>query len=57
MIQNEHSSEDMVQETLISFWQKKRFTNVKINLDYYLFRSVKNMTLDDLKSKDKLQEV
>ncbi len=57
MIQNEHSSEDMVQETLISFWQKKRFTNVKINLDYYLFRSVKNMTLDDLKSKDKLQKV
>ncbi len=57
MIQNEHSSEDIVQETLISFWQKKRFTNVKNNLDYYLFRSVKNKALDYLKSKDKRQEV
>ncbi|MCW3786811.1 RNA polymerase sigma-70 factor [Plebeiibacterium sediminum] len=57
MIQNEHSSEDIVQETLISFWQKKRFTDVKTDLDYYLFRSVKNKTLDYLKSKDRRQEV
>ncbi len=57
IIQNEHSSEDIVQETLINFWQKKSFNNVNDNLDYYLFRSVKNKTLNYLKSKDKLQEI
>ncbi len=57
IIQNEHSSEDIVQETLINFWQKKSFTNVSDNLDYYLYRSVKNKTLNYLKSKDKRQEV
>jgi len=57
IIQNEHSSEDIVQETLISFWQKKRITNVNTALDYYLFESVKNKALDFLKSNDKRQEV
>lgn len=57
IIRNEHSSEDIVQETLISFWQKKSLSNIKTNLDYYLFRSVKNKTLNYLSSKDKRQEV
>ena len=57
IIQNEHSSEDIVQETLISFWQKKRFMNVNTGLDYYLFESVKNKALDYLKSNDRRQEL
>lgn len=57
IIQNEHSSEDIVQETLISFWHKKRITNVNTALDYYLFESVKNKALDFLKSNDRRQEI
>jgi len=57
IIQNEHSSEDIVQETLISFWQKKRFLNVNTGLDNYLFESVKNKALDYIKSTDRRQEL
>jgi RNA polymerase sigma-70 factor (ECF subfamily) len=57
IIHNEHSSEDIVQETLINFWQKKRFTNIKTGLDHYLFESVKNKALDYIKSNDRRQEV
>ncbi len=57
IIQNEHSSEDIVQETLINFWQKKNLSNIESNIDYYLFKSVKNKTIDYLKSRDKRQEV
>ncbi|MFI1772279.1 RNA polymerase sigma-70 factor [Thalassobellus citreus] len=57
IIKNEHSSEDIVQETLISFWQKKSLSSVKTNLDSFLFRSVKNKTLNYLNSKDRRQEV
>ncbi len=57
MIQNEHSSEDIVQETLINFWQKKRILNVTGRLDNYLFESVKNKALDYIKSNDRRIEV
>ena len=57
IIRNEYSAEDIVQETLINFWQKKRFTNINTGLDYYLFESVKNKALDYIKSNDRRQEI
>lgn len=57
IIQNEHSSEDIVQETLINFWQKKHFLNVNTGLDFYLFESVKNKALDYIKSNDRREKV
>ncbi len=44
-------AEEIVQETLIAFWEKKSFLNIKKGLKAYIFTSVKNAALNVLRQK------
>lgn len=55
--QDKHAAEDIVQETLLSFWDKKKMEHVSGELDSYLFEAVKNKTLDFIKHNSRRQEL
>ena len=44
-------SEDLVQELFISFWERKAYSIVGINLHAYLFNGVRNLSLNYLKKE------
>lgn len=44
-------SEDLVQELFISFWERKAYLIVGINLRAYLFNGVRNLSLNYLKKE------
>ena len=45
-------SEDIVQDFFISFWEKKLYNKISINLRSYLFQSVRNMSLTAIAKRD-----
>lgn len=46
-------SEDIVQELFVNFWNKKTYLKIEGSVSSYLFRAVKNNTLQALKKKDR----
>lgn len=46
-------SEDIVQELFVNFWNNKTFLTIEGSVSNYLFRAVKNNTLQALKKKNK----
>lgn len=47
-------AEDVVQDFFVYFWEKKYYLNIKQNLRYYLFYSVRNATFSALKQVNQL---
>ena len=45
-----HIAEDIVQEVFIRFWEEKKYKNIKGSLKNYLFVSVRNRSVNYLKS-------
>ncbi len=43
-------AEDIVQEVFISFWEKKSYESIKSNLSSYLYRSVRNKSINYLRA-------
>lgn len=48
-------AEDIVQDTLIRFWNNKSFDNINIGLKPYLFNAVKNNCLNHIRLNSKLR--
>jgi len=48
------AAEDIVQEFFVDFWEKKRFKSVTTNLQSYIYRSVRNASLNYIKRAEKL---
>lgn len=45
------TAEDLVQDLFISFWEKKTYAVVDINLHAYLFNAIRNLSLNYLKKE------
>lgn len=45
----EHTAEEVVQETFVKLWEKRKAINISGNLDSYLFVSVRNASLNSVK--------
>ena len=50
------SAEDIVQEALIGFWNKKEGIEIKASLKSYLFRTCYNKYLDSYREEKKMQK-
>ncbi len=51
IVNDTHASEDIIQEFFIDFWFDKKYQIVKTDLDGYLFKSIKNICLNYLRSE------
>ncbi len=49
IIQNDNAAEEIVQDFFVMLWEKREQINVETSVKNYLFRSVKNRTLNELK--------
>lgn len=49
IIRCNHSAEEIVQDIFVKLWEKREKLNVMLNLDSYLFVSVRNSSLNMLK--------
>lgn len=47
-------AEDMVQEVMLSLWERRKFLKVKTSYKAFLYRTVRNKCLDKLKQRNKL---
>jgi len=54
IVKNADAAEDIVQDFFIDFWEKKRFKSVTSNLQSYIYRSVRNSSLNYIKREQKL---
>lgn len=54
IVRDAEAAEDCVQEFFLDFLQKKRYEDVKGNMQSYIFRSVKNYCMNYLKRDKKL---
>ena len=48
------AAEEIVPDFFVDFWAKKRFKSVTTNLQFYIFRSVRNSCLNYIKREQKL---
>ena len=52
-LNNQQDSEDIVQNVLLKFWDKKKSIDIHGNLNTYLYRMTKNACIDYLRKKKK----
>lgn len=52
IIQDIDISEDIVQNTICKLWEKRKDLNINQNIRFYLFRAVKNSSLNYLRHKN-----
>jgi RNA polymerase sigma-70 factor (family 1) len=51
MLQDEDEAKDLVQELFIDFWEKKRYQQVTVTIEYYLIKAIKNRALNQERRK------
>jgi RNA polymerase sigma-70 factor (ECF subfamily) len=49
------AAEDIVQEVFIRFWESQPYQDINVNLRAYIYQSVRNSCLNQLKSSSKVQ--
>ncbi len=49
ILQNDEEAEELVQDFFVKFWEKREQISIDSSLKSYLFRSVKNLCLNNLK--------
>ncbi len=54
MLGNKEQAEDIVQEVLLSLWEKRKRLNIQTSYKAFLYRTVQNKCLDTLKQSQKL---
>jgi len=52
MVRNESTAEELLQDILVNFWEKREKININTSLKAYLFRASRNHTLNFLKRKN-----
>lgn len=51
IVKSEHEAEDIVQEVFINLWSGRSKLDIQTNLRAYLYRSVRNQSIDALRKK------
>lgn len=54
---NLNEAEDIVQESFIKLWEKRKTIQINTSLKAYLFKSAYNLLLNNLRKKDKEREM
>jgi RNA polymerase sigma-70 factor (ECF subfamily) len=54
IVKDGDAAEDIVQEFFVDFWEKKRFKSITTNLQSYIYRSIRNSSLNYLNRVKKI---
>ncbi len=55
MIQNEEVARDIVQDLFVKLWEKRNEIHINEALKFYLYRSVRNLTINQINNNKQLQ--
>jgi len=54
-LERKEEAEDLVQDVFVKFWESRQYLEININLRSYIYQTVRNASLNTIKSKSKYQ--